>query len=1123
MIRFINHYLKIALTTVACAFATTSCQDDLWFGNDGPEEGQPATITVGIQVTDMDEKTRSIIDEDARNYCNNVWVGVFRVSSDASKNGERIFSNVYTTEPSSRQEEMETNYGLNEFEIETESGNARIVAIANVDNEQASETPDGGRESLRTALGNAKTWEQFKQIIVHKDNVGDATIRTGTLMMYGYYEDADNSNITSDDETTIVPVQKGENKMAGAIHLRRLTSYNKVNISAGDNITMTLDTWKVGNIPTDSYVFDKNTGNAGSLVSSDPYGESTETHIFTLNEKTQDDEKDSYSFEFYQYENKHTACAYADLGDGDYVGIKNGYADREREYKNAITPANATYDPDQENTSIYKSLVADKSGSLDNNNASYFVFTADLDYYIEDTQENRDNPGLAKAVPYDAGKALIHRTASATYTVHLGYCDGDDELTKAKDFNCLRNTKYTYNIRVLGVNKIVVEAKREGEVQPGAEGTVLDDYGDYVPMDAHYCVYNIGLTNYERAHMKYRVNAPYNGTTYTFNSENYKTSWEDDQLYTWIKIKPTTGKDVLAKYKENENDNNLWSLHALLDVEGYPWANWSINDKGELSTSNEDKTIDDDKTVHYYTVFVDEYVYHKTLEGESEGDLESLWYTYVNQDDRTVQLYTNMDHARDGESDYTFCKYTIAQKSIQTYYKYDASNPEDEVLGVEHTDENYGLNYSWLDLTNGNKTDQYYGHDRYFLSANNGRWNNLLYIQTRDSIYSYDGTSYDWDQYVRWTTPDYIAAGSISDFSLSHDAVLYPVPLFKDLGGSNSNHWSTQSEIHRANAACMNRNRDLNGDGKITADELRWYLPTGNQYIQISIGQLEMRSPLIDVMSLSKDLFQIGENRGRTDRLNKNQYHYATSDDMYFWAEEVGSLGDRPYGSQGEKQLALSVRCVRNLGANPKILEDNETEIKKPYEYNAEDNTFTQSRYTDNALRGYVGTYILPHDAGSEESRPYKKFKMASKDCKNITDEGYLSVGSGGVISFVNASDEGTKTYRWYESLIHNGVCSQYYENSDKSDKGTWRVPTIREMGLIYSEGLMTTHYMSSSRAHFTVLKQASSTTGYIEGYKADMPYEFLGYRDGQDKLIKQDNMMNVSGDLHVRCVKDVK
>jgi hypothetical protein len=1095
MIRFFNHYFMI-FAMMTCAWSLSSCQDDDLVSGGAPEEGHPATVKFRVNVGDMEAKTRSIIDEPAQSYCDNLWVGIYMTSD-----GKRVYSHLFEEEfeNTSEVEGMPNEMQKLEVAADVTSGAAVIVAVSNLDNEMATRDVGADQESLRTALEAADTWEAYKKIVVHKENLGEPAVRTGTLMMSGYYSGADTSGDM--DGVPVVFIQPGVNEFSGEVDLYRLTSYNKVNITVGEHISAQMRSWKVGNIPTDSYLFEHNDGsvydNAGSSMaaSDNPYADSNVSRNFSK-------EDDVFNFEFYQYENKHTG-----------LSSVTSYGDREREYKNG----------DDSNTGIYCSLVADQNDdvSLLNNNASYFVFTADLDYYIEDTPTNRATPEDAKPVAYDATKALIHRTATATYTVHLGYCEnkknGEPTAETCQDFNCRRNTKYTYNVKILGVNQIIVEAKKNGEPQPGAEGTVYDDYGDYVTIDSHYGVFNIKLSNVERKTLLYNVSAPYNGTTYTFTSADYQASDEDDELYKWIKFKPTTGKDVLAVYKVNENDNNLWSLHDLVGadaVSNHPWGNWTINDDGSVKATDED-TDPDSETDHYYTVFIDEYVYHKGRNGiadESDG-VESLWYTYVNQDPRVAELLDKSSVSSDTESDYSFCKYSFAQKSIQTYYKFEGG---DHVLGVEHTDENYGLNYAWRYMTpTGGNTYNVTDEKAYF-SAENGRWNAKRYMHGVDSIAGYDGSGFLWSKYVNWTTPDDIPAGYSSGSGASHEAASYPVPMMGDLtGGRGSGYYWNNVLLHYAEAACLNRNRDLDGNGKIDDNEIRWYLPTGNRYVYIGQCQSELEDPLMPFMEHSKMEFF-------ANPYLKFQYHFIASNCQHLYGEECVSVGDRPVGYALESQMCYAVRCIRNLGTDPASTLDPTlppsevtSEISSAFTHDASTRTITMDRYTDATLRSYTHDFVLPHDVGAEEGRTYKKMKYAKDYCKNISDP-YVSVGGGGVMNFNNANNEGTKCYRWYQSLLINGICGQYTEESDKSDLGTWRVPSFKELAVLYTEGLCTTDMLTSSRGHFE--------ESYNNGYSALWPYAFFGFNDTGDRhLPAKDVVQNRSGNIHIRCVKDVK
>jgi hypothetical protein len=474
----------------------------------------------------------------------------------------------------------------------------------------------------------------------------------------------------------------------------------------------------------------------------------------------------------------------------------------------------------------------------------------------------------------------------------------------------------------------------------------------------------------------------------------------------------------------------------------------------------------------------------------------------------------------DNESDYSFCKYSFAQKSIQTYYKYDGS--EEHVLGVEHTDENYGLNYGWRYVTPNGGAQWNVTDEKSAFSDENGRWNAKYYVEKTDSILQLKGGTkgdgYFWSQYVNWTTPDDIPAGSSTGSGASHEAASYPVPMMGDLtGGRGSGYYWNNVPLHYAEAACMNRNRDLDGNGKIDDKEIRWYLPTGNRYVYIAQCQSELEDPLMPFMEHSKMEFY-------SNPYLRFQYHFIASNCQHLYAEECVSVGDRPVGYQLSDQMCYAVRCIRNLGSNPAtpldVVSQKGSEVKSEvtgaFTHDASTRTIEMTRYTDATLRSYTSDYILPHDVGAEEGRPYKKMKYAKDYCRNISDGHYASVGGDGVLSFVNANNEGTRSYRWYQSLLINGICGKYSEESDKSDLGTWRVPSFKELAVLYTEGLCTTDLLTNSRAHF-VYK-------YENGYSAMWPYKFFGFNnDWNRKKPSMDVIESRNGYIRVRCVKDVK
>ena len=154
------------------------------------------------------------------------------------------------------------------------------------------------------------------------------------------------------------------------------------------------------------------------------------------------------------------------------------------EKENKTSVENPVKDGKTENNSdIYISLSGNEW--ISNNLATAVRIRCRVEY---DNQLNVDDGGMTG----DDYKGVI-RTGDALFTVHLGYCEGTGE-ERASDFNCRRNTQYTYNVIVNSVDNIVVEANKNSEPQPGMEGFVSDITGAVMELDCHYMTFNIQLT-----------------------------------------------------------------------------------------------------------------------------------------------------------------------------------------------------------------------------------------------------------------------------------------------------------------------------------------------------------------------------------------------------------------------------------------------------------------------------------------------------------------------------------------------------------------------------------------------------------------------------------------------------
>lgn len=199
----------------------------------------------------------------------------------------------------------------------------------------------------------------------------------------------------------------------------------------------------------------------------------------------------------------------------------------------------------------------------------------------------------------------------------------------------------------------------------------------------------------------------------------------------------------------------------------------------------------------------------------------------------------------------------------------------------------------------------------------------------------------------------------------------------------------------------ITRNRDTNCDGKIDKDEIRWFLPSHNQCLVIWYGDNSMPT---EVKLKTGHLYLTSTaNVGRT-----------------WWSDEGVCFGywkptDKPgnEASQAGKNLVRTIRALKSYN-------EETTSIST---YDADTKTITVSGISNDCLRLYdiEGNYAA-HNVGAIQDRLPNSFKIASE--KISTTFGNAATG--------------------------NNIGAEYSEESDDSDKGMWRVPNEKELGLMF-------------------------------------------------------------------------
>lgn len=556
---------------------------------------------------------------------------------------------------------------------------------------------------------------------------------------------------------------------------------------------------------------------------------------------------------------------------------------------------------------------------------------------------------------YEETTSSSTKSADVTYYVHLGDCTKDKN-----NYDVERNCKYTYNITVAGVDKIIVEAKKEsGADQPGAEGVVLEygATGKNMTLDSHYEYMVMRFYQNDIQALKkagkgyfYQVYALGNhtdvinvGATTVGKKNDVDTSWiqfaikcrRDGSSSTYSEDK--TNRGTACSYP-GTNANDLYTVDKFLK---YLYDNAN-------STSIWTGGYDYNKGSYYVdaTCFISEN-YYKNL----------TWNQYVNDvDKRAFYVANEVKTSNDGRSVYAQTQYGLTQYNIQTFYDRSKAGSI-TAYGCETINDEEGKGFS---VNGGGSTYQSAGSDTW-----NGRANMVADINTRTDTWK----------------------------SLKNNTSLIK--------------------------ACMSRNRDLNGDGKISDDEIRWYAPTISQYIGIWIGE--------EIMSGESKLFNKATSTLSTsnDPGCRMLYYSSTYNENTYFSEE--GLATNHNNSAYPPKL---VRCLRNLKSND--VGYNKTPDKY---YTYESSVVTLNNVDEKALNtsGEQGE-LNTHTERSALNKPAKKFKI-SKD--KYYGERYKYGGNW----------HWTGITPTQEHVV--GGTFKCYNNYEEGDK-KWRVPNQRELSVMF-------------------------------------------------------------------------
>lgn len=751
-------------------------------------------------------------------------------------------------------------------------------------------------------------------------------------------------------------------------------------------------------------------------------------------------------------------------------------------------------------------------------------------------------------------------TANVEYTIHLGnFGASTDQYRDFTDFSVIRNNSYTYNVQVLGVNNIIVEARNEEEHQSGAEGSVYDrEHTQYTYiLDAHY----------EQVYLLYDLSAiadavkttvgPYNFKTYDEEATNkaiaeqlvliiqseamdYTNEYSTEkpyitrnkrgtlspyQIYTdaiasnaraldaknnvlldsrgtgtepkggfdykWIEFYPQEINVGISKYpgisswaKESldgmkntdfyENaDGTSNGAQYLMDVYDVIVAMGNVVKKiyigetvstvpysegGKLNVdffTGKGITITQQDSKYYacFTAFVNEYYY---LRHPLTGAEVTSWSVMTNKINREMIIAMSTDISTDGNSSYSKIHSYISQLPMQTFYNDRVSTIN--AFGIETYNET-PLTYTSFSFYGNNGTSNTSQAVDSDLTSDDGRENQKKLIGAADKP--------NWGNYIVFSQNGWT----------------------KSVGTDRAEHKLADGayNIQAAYSACMSRNRDLNGNGYIDENEIRWFLPSLNEYIRIGIGVNAISSAARLYMGQKSEM-EHDTYISKENAMNGAYYFTSSnSSQRVYWAIEKG--GYSKDGIYKDYYGGKPIRCIRVL---PAVGEGASTDISSVSGVKS-DATFMLHENTKPITLEFKDRLVSSLYRG----------RVQSLGIHN--EEGNANAFYDGIYV---AADYLSGTYQFSALIGYNRTslynpCSNYTEVDSEGNRiDNWRVPNLAELSAMNAAGLLEGNTSSCTQfSNLNVRYGFVYTTGI--GCWGSDPNEINNY-------------------IRVRCVRDV-
>ena len=1065
--------------SVLAAVAGGCVKEDILLKDSGVEEGLPVTATLKFAVGQEQVITRAAQDEVYENRVENMYILIFDASGNRiDLDGTSFFTpsnGLNVKEDGTPDPEKGTSgvYGTVSIKTKTAVG-ARIAAVANL----TTETTRTAYDIDAADLDAVTTLSGLESLVV---DVSASVERGALFLMTGFAYGPDGSQ-----SIDIVGNAEGSATLDCTLQLRRADAKVEVIVTSEKadplwtEFSFEPKTWSVVNVPEKSLLLPYSVaGIEGPWA--DPDGRDWDAGRIV-----EDKAEDYFSVQDRPFEE-------ITVSESDNTKYYTGGSfvfympENRKRYKTEITETDASKAyalRDDSNTTPVDGSANGKPGQVYEN--TDFKYADDFSTYLV----------LTGHLSY-IDKEKYNVNADVRFIIHLGYQTG-----KANDYDTRRNGHYKYNVKIRGIDNIVVEvtnADGDNEARPGYEGDVVYSNNTIFELDSHFdrCLLEISPDKVSDQ-MTWGVKTEFSSGIHAIGS----TSFDGVEDYRWIKFainkKYGTGHGVYLKYpgdqayrEDTDVEAASFDGKALMDIDQLIRYLKHVKASDPAMSELVPDNVPADNRHVCITAFVDENVY---AEDPVTGVTDlNLWKSSTDKDNRQMHIIipfsdgsgTDKDivYSPDGNSSVVNSLYTFTQSPVRTVYNVNSTTLS-KAWGLESRMEIVGSDKAGR-LEPGDVSP---GDDQ-----RNGRANMMKWVRGK-----------------KWS--------DIVDTEVQY---------------------GLQYGYEKAAYACMLRNRDLNGDNNVDDNEVRWYLASIDQLVDIYLGE----SALDEASRLYP--------RNAADRPGgKSVYwHYTSSSynsgdgaPWVLWSEEGASRGsfhDDEGGSPVVNGPLYAYRCVRNLGVPLYDVGQVPDSLIRVISNNDGSYILDMSNMNEKALRTNKETTPLPaHNERSETNKPYVRFSVT----KDAYTDGEISVSPINATStsdygyaLTNGSSEDRTGARWANS--HNW---NFFQNplNNPCPQG-YRIPNQRELLILttrlkpeqwpYRKTINVNYY----ERYGIIAIERSKDINVLPVFISQTAFSMDGvdpYSNGRDgfiwhgtnnvfMLINETDRENESG--YVRCVRD--